>query len=86
MIEKSALKKIADRWARGTYALRKDDQLYGHKLVELLRRNYSVNLVPFEDPLDAAIFVVLVDLLKEMEITGAIRILKTPTGPDTLTK
>jgi hypothetical protein len=55
---------IADRWARSSRALRKEDQKYGELIVALAKRHSSEAFVGCNDPLEAVVFSVLVELLK----------------------
>ena len=61
------MKSTADRWARSSRALKKEDRLYGEKLVELAKRHSSEAFYGCDDPLEAAVFSVLVELIKEQE-------------------
>lgn len=58
---------ISDRWRRCTRALKRDDQQYGRRLLEILELNRDRNLPGIDDPLEAAIFLALVELLKELD-------------------
>jgi len=61
------VKSTADRWARSSRALKKDDRPYGERLVELAKRHSSEAFYGCDDPLEAAVFSVLVELIKERE-------------------
>ncbi len=61
------MKSIADRWARSSRALKKEDQQYGEKLVELVKRHSSEAFVACDDPLEAAVFSALVETLKRQD-------------------
>jgi hypothetical protein len=54
---RQGVKSTADRWARSSRALKKADRPYGERLVEAF---YGC-----DDPLEAAVFSVLVELIKE---------------------
>jgi hypothetical protein len=45
--------------------LKKEDQIYGKKLAEMVKKHSSEAFYAFDDPLEAAIFSVLVELMKE---------------------
>ena len=62
---RQGVKSTADRWARSSRALKKDDQPYGERLVELAKRHASEAFYGCDDPLEAAVFSVLVELIKE---------------------
>jgi hypothetical protein len=46
--------------------LRKEDQVYGQKLVKMSKKHSSEAFYALDDPLEAAIFSVLVELMKEL--------------------
>ena len=56
-----------DRWARATRALRKEDQPYGERLVALAKKHSSEAFYGCNDPLEAVVFSVLVEMLKQQE-------------------
>ena len=64
---RQGVKSTADRWARSSRALKKDDQPYGERLVELAKRHASEAFYGCDDPLEAAVFSVLVELIREQE-------------------
>ena len=64
---KTAVREIADRWTRGSQALAAESQLYGYQLAAMLRRHENENVAMFDDPLEAALFFVLIELVKEKE-------------------
>lgn len=66
---RQGVKSIADRWARSSRGLKKEDQQYGTKLVELARMHSSEAFIACDDPLEAAVFSVLVELMKRQEKT-----------------
>ena len=59
--------RIADRWARSTRALKREDQKYGERLVELAKMHASEAFVACDDPLEAAVFSVLIEILKRQD-------------------
>jgi hypothetical protein len=61
------VKSTADRWARSARALKKDDQPYGERLVALATMHASEAFYGCDDPLEAAVFSVLVEMLKKQE-------------------
>jgi hypothetical protein len=65
---RQGVKRIADRWARSTRALKKEDQQYGEKLVKLAKMHSSEAFIACDDPLEAAVFSVLVEMIKRQEI------------------
>jgi hypothetical protein len=62
-----AVREIADRWARGSRALLAESQPYGYRLAAMLRRHENDSVARFDDPLEAAIFFVLIEFAKEKE-------------------
>jgi hypothetical protein len=64
---RQGVKSIADRWARSSRALKKEDQQYGVKLVELAKKHSSEAFIACDDPLEAAVFSVLVETLKRQD-------------------
>ena len=74
---RQGVKSIADRWARSTRALKKEDQQYGEKLVKLAKMHSSEAFIACDDPLEAAVFSVMVEMIKRQEIekSGELRIL-----------
>jgi len=64
---RQGVKSIADHWTRSARALKKEDQHYGEKLVELAKKHSSEAFVACDDPLEAAIFSVLVEMLKHQD-------------------
>jgi hypothetical protein len=61
------VKNTADRWMRVQKAMRKEDQAYAGKLAEMAKCHASEGFYAFDDPLEAAVFSVLVEILKEIE-------------------
>jgi len=64
---RQGVKSTADRWARSARALRRDDQPYGERLVALATMHASEAFYGCDDPLEAAVFSVLVEMLKKQE-------------------
>jgi hypothetical protein len=64
---RQGVKQIADRWARSSRALKKEDQQYGEKLVELAKKHSSEAFIGCDDPLEAAVFSELVEMLKHQD-------------------
>ena len=58
---------IADRWARSSRALKREDQQYGEKLVEMAKMHSSEAFIACDDPLEAVVFSVLVETIKRQE-------------------
>jgi hypothetical protein len=64
---RQGVKSIADRWSRSARALKKEDQQYGEKLVELAKKHSSEAFAACDNPLEAAVFSVLVETLKRQD-------------------
>jgi hypothetical protein len=58
---------VAERWLRARRAMRKEDQAYAEELAAMAKRHASEGFYAFDDPLEAALFSVLVELLKERD-------------------
>jgi hypothetical protein len=59
--------EVAARWLKSSRALSKEDQIYGQKLAEMVKMHSSEAFYALDDPLEAAIFSVLIELLKEKD-------------------
>jgi hypothetical protein len=68
---RQGVKSIADRWARSSRALKKEDRQYGEKLVELAKKHSSEAFMACDDPLEAAVFSVLVETIKRQDLAEA---------------
>jgi hypothetical protein len=55
---------VSLRWLKASKAFRREDQIYGQKLAEMARKYSSEAFYALDDPLEAAIFSVLVELLR----------------------
>lgn len=61
------VKEISERWLRARRALRREEQRYAERLSEMAKRHASEEFYAFYDPLEAALFSVLIEILKELE-------------------
>jgi hypothetical protein len=59
--------EVANRWLKASRALSKEDQVYGQKLAEMVKIHSSEAFYALDDPLEAAVFSVLIELLKERD-------------------
>jgi hypothetical protein len=59
-------KDVSARWLKASKALKKKDQVYGQKLAEMARKYSSEAFYPLDDPLEAAVFSALVEIMKEL--------------------
>jgi hypothetical protein len=64
---RQGIKAPIERWARAARALRKEYQPYGEKLVALAKLHSSEAFYGCDDPLEAAVFAVLIGILKQQE-------------------
>ena len=64
---RQGVKQIADRWARSSRELKKEDRPYGERLVELAKKHSSEAFIACDDPLEAAVFSALVEMLKHQD-------------------
>ncbi|MDM7933893.1 MAG: hypothetical protein QUS08_00710 [Methanothrix sp.] len=60
-------KDVSARWLKASKALRKDDQEYGRRLAEMAKVHSSEAFYALDDPLEAAVFSVLIELMREIE-------------------
>lgn len=55
---------VAARWLKASRALKKEDQIYGQMLAEIAKKHSSEAFYALDDPLEAAVFSVLVEMMK----------------------
>jgi len=60
------VKDVSARWLKASKALKKEDQVCGQKLSEMARKHSSEAFYALDDPLEAAVFSVLVELMKDL--------------------
>ena len=60
------VKDVSARWLKASRALKKEDQVYGQRLAEMAKMHSSEAFYALDDPLEAAVFSVLVELMKEL--------------------
>jgi hypothetical protein len=62
-------KDVSARWSESQPSSEeREDQVYGQKLAEMAKKHSSEAFYALDDPLEAAVFSVLVELLKEMDM------------------
>ena len=61
------VKDVSTRWLKTNKALKKEDQIYGQKLAEMARKHSSEAFYALDDPLEAAVFSALLEMLKETD-------------------
>jgi hypothetical protein len=62
-----AVKDVSARWLKASRALKKEDQIYGQMIAEMAKKHSSEAFFALDDPLEAAVFSVLVEMMKEVE-------------------
>lgn len=60
------LDSVILRWKKTTRALKIHEQAYGRHLTDVLERVTDAQLVHFQDPVEAAAFFCMLDLLKKV--------------------
>lgn len=60
------VKDVSARWLKASKALKKEDQVYGQKVAEMAKKHSSEAFYALDDPLEAAVFSVLVELMKDL--------------------
>src|SRR5512136_2081542 len=61
------VKDVSARWLKASRALKKEDQVYGQRVAQMAKKHSSEAFYALDDPLEAAVFSVLVEMMKEME-------------------
>ena len=64
------VKDVSARWLKASRALKKEDQVYGQKLAEMAKEHSSEAFYALDDPLEAAVFSVLVEMVKKQSEKG----------------
>jgi len=59
------VKDVSARWLKASRALKKEDQVYGQMIAEMAKKHSSEAFYALDDPLEAAVFSVLVEIMKE---------------------
>jgi len=62
-----SVKEVSDRWLRAKKALKREEQQYADRLSEMAKKHSSEGFYAFDDPLEAAVFSVLIEIWKELE-------------------
>lgn len=61
------VRRIARRWERAGRALKPDEKICARRLAEMIEKHSSEVFYGFDDPLEASVFGVLIELIKKME-------------------
>ena len=64
------VKEVSARWLKASKALKKEDHIYGQKVADMAKKHSSEAFYALNDPLEAAMFSVLVEILKEMDVAN----------------
>ena len=59
--------EVSARWARAGRAMKKEDQSYARELAAMAKKHSSEAFYALDDPLEAAVFSALIELLKKQE-------------------
>jgi hypothetical protein len=59
-----SVKDVSARWLKANRARKKEDQIYGQKLAEMANKHSSEAFYALDEPLEAAVFSALVEMLK----------------------
>jgi len=62
------VKGVSARWLKASRALKKEDQVYGQMVAEMAKKHSSEAFCTLDDPLEAAVFSVLVEMVKENSV------------------
>jgi hypothetical protein len=57
--------EVSARWTRAGRALKKEDQAHALRLAEMAKKHSSEAFYALDDPLEAVIFSVLIEIMKE---------------------
>lgn len=63
----TGMKNVSVRWRKASRALKIDDQRYGIRLAEALEKHKGPEYAMFDDPLEASVFFLLIEMMKEKE-------------------
>ncbi len=63
----TGMKNVSVRWRKASRALKIDDQKYGIRLAEALEKHKGPEYAIFDDPLEASVFFLLIEMMKEKE-------------------
>ncbi|MDM7933856.1 MAG: hypothetical protein QUS08_00525 [Methanothrix sp.] len=61
------VKDVSARWLKASRALKKEDQVYGQMIAEMAKKHSSEAFYCLDDPLEAAVFSVLVEIMKRQD-------------------
>ena len=64
---RQGVNQIADRWTRSSRYMRKEDQKYAEKLAKLAKTHSSEAFIGCDDALEAVLFSVLTEMIKNQD-------------------
>jgi hypothetical protein len=64
------VKGVSARWLKTSKVMKKEDQIYGQKVAEMAKMHSSEAFYALDDPLEAAVFSVLVEMMKDLAETS----------------
>ena len=79
MVTVTDMKIIIERWKKGTRPLKIHDMKSGQKVVGMLEKYNGNEFGMFDDPFEAATFILLVGMLKEQDLNN-----RGPVVPGTI--
>lgn len=68
MISSDDIKQLAGRWKRAIRPLKIQDQQYGLRLAEMIEKYNRKEFERFDEPLEAAVFIILMQMVKDQDI------------------
>ena len=71
---RQGVKDVSARWLKASRALKKEDQVYGQMIAEMAKKHSSEAFYALDDPLEAAVFSVLVEMVKDSSVEKKARI------------
>jgi hypothetical protein len=60
-------KDVSARWLKARRAMKKEEQVYGQTLAQMAKMHACEGFYALDDPLEAAVFSALVEMMKEMK-------------------
>ena len=61
------VKAMAERWIKTKKALKREDQAYAEELARMAKMHSNEVFYAFDDPLEAAVFSLLIEMLKKID-------------------
>lgn len=60
-------KETAERWRRAARSMNRTDRPHAERLAAMAQKHASEGFYAFDDPLESAVYSVLVEILKELD-------------------